>query len=117
MRPLTEMTLEAADVRRVFALRKKHDVPERPRGNVCSRRRPLALHLQEAAGWRIHASVCLGTAHDDDRLARLTMRSAVIIGVALALTTLPARVGCELGTDVFGSHKQAVMRSLGLGCP
>lgn len=28
-----------------------------------------------------------------------------------------ADVGCELGTAVFGSHKQAVMRSLGLGCP
>jgi hypothetical protein len=28
-----------------------------------------------------------------------------------------ASVGCELGPAVFGSHKQAVMRSLGLGCP
>jgi hypothetical protein len=27
-----------------------------------------------------------------------------------------ASVGCELGPAVFGSHKQAVMRSLGLGC-
>ena len=28
-----------------------------------------------------------------------------------------ADVGCELGPAVFESHKQAVMRSLGLGCP
>lgn len=28
-----------------------------------------------------------------------------------------ASVGCELGPAVFGSHRQAVMRSLGLGCP
>jgi hypothetical protein len=70
-----------------------------------------------AAGYAAFAKVVLSDPSAGYAAVLLGSRSKGEIQGWHVLDLGSADVGCELGTAVFGSHKQAVMRSLGLGCP
>jgi len=70
-----------------------------------------------AAGYTAFAKVVLSDPSAGYAAVLLGSRSKGEIQGWHVLDLGSADVGCELGTAVFGSDKQAVMRSLGLGCP